>query len=151
LVVFKIQADDRCFRPPFPFSFSRPIPESLLRCLPSMLGPQPLCGDWVKQQMVKQQMVRSTAVDPRGAEWTFFGPGLLCQCHLWENCTLAVRNPARSETRLTTEATLQRPRSKVIIDGGPWNSVLSVSSLCSFARGPKPAGAQPRSELDGGQ
>ena len=101
--------------------------------------------------MVKLQMVKNTALDPRGAEWTSFGPGLSCQCHLWENCTLAVRNHARSETRLTTEASLQRRRSKVIIDAGPWNSVLSVSSLGSFARGPEPAGAQRRSELGGGQ
>jgi len=101
--------------------------------------------------MVKLQMIKNTAVDPRVAEWTSFGPDLSYQCHFWENCTLAVRNHARSETRLMTEASPHRPRSKVIIDAEPWNSVLSVSSPGSFARGPEPAGAQHRSARGGGQ
>ena len=146
LVVFKIQADERCFRPALFFfvSGSYPRVSSTLRTISARASTS-------VRLLVKLQMVNNTAVDPRGAEWTSFGPGLSCQCHLWENCTLAVHNHARSETRLTTEAPLQRPRSKVIIDAGPWNSVLSVSSLCSFARGSEPAGAQRRSELGAGQ
>lgn len=48
--------------------------------------------------MVKLKMVKNAALDPRRTQWTSFDSGLSCKCHLSENCTLAVRNPGRSET-----------------------------------------------------
>ena len=127
---------------PFSFSFPGPIPGSLRRCVPPVLGLQPLCGDG--QAAYGQEHCGRSA----RAEWTSFGPGLSCQCHLWENCTLACSQPRsiRNHTDARSFASETGGRNSLLTPGrGIWRCRYQASAVLPEVQNRPVRGADPNS------